>query len=208
MEIVLQNISKSFNKDLIFGGITLKINKNEPLAIVGNNGSGKSTLLQLIASQLYPTSGSIIYTVNNQIIHPDKIYPYISYAAPYQELMEELTLEEHLKFHTQFRALKNNLSEKEVVDILQLRNHTKKPIAKFSSGMKQKVKLGLAILSETPYLFLDEPVSNLDSGAIAWYKETLKNYLDNRIVIISSNHHPDEIFCCNHQLDVRAYKNK
>jgi ABC-type multidrug transport system ATPase subunit len=206
VKIILTNVAKKYHKEWIFKNLNYEITPNKPLGIVGNNGSGKSTLLQLIASLTYPTQGNIKYYLNNKTINEDKLYLLSSFAAPYQELLEELTLIEHVKFHLKFKSFRNNLSVNQFIELINLSLHQNKPVYNFSSGMKQRLKLGLAILSDTPFLFLDEPTSNLDNDGIAWFKNILSNHLTHRITLISSNHHPDELFCCTQFIDVREYK--
>ena len=72
--------------------------------------------------------------------------------------------------------------------------------------MKQRVKLGLAILSDCPILLLDEPTSNLDKNAIDWYQNLIKNNLENRIVLVASNNQKDESFFCEKELNIEEYK--
>lgn len=207
MTITLNNLGKKFNKEWIFRGVNFQFDVNKPVAIVGNNGSGKSTLLQLVGSLTYSSEGSIEYKVDGKILHPDKVYQYMSFAGPYQELMEELSLKEHVEFHLKFRKLINNISVADFINKINLGKHADKSVYQFSSGMKQRLKLGLAILSDTPLLLLDEPISNLDAETILWYRNLLSENVTNRTLIISSNHNTDEIFICNQQIDVREYKN-
>lgn len=72
--------------------------------------------------------------------------------------------------------------------------------------MKQRVRLALAILSDTPILFLDEPTSNLDKKGIDWYNELIQKYTSNPIVIVCSNHQKHEYEFCKQQLLVEDYK--
>ena len=73
--------------------------------------------------------------------------------------------------------------------------------------MKQRLKLGLAILADTPVLLLDEPVSNLDKTAIDWYQKLITAYTANRTVIVCSNAINEEHFFCTKTIDVSNYKN-
>ena len=72
--------------------------------------------------------------------------------------------------------------------------------------MKQKVRLALAILSNTPLLLLDEPTSNLDKKAIDWYQNLINNYSQNRLIIVCSNQQEYEYTCCNKQLQIEEFK--
>jgi ABC-type multidrug transport system ATPase subunit len=72
--------------------------------------------------------------------------------------------------------------------------------------MKQRLKLALAICTETPLLLLDEPTTNLDLQGATWYRELLLKYGINRTVIIATNVEEDYIFFCDKQLNIINYK--
>jgi ABC-type multidrug transport system ATPase subunit len=192
MTIELKNIGKKFNKDWLFQHLNYTFNIGESHAITGFNGSGKSTLLQIIAGFIIPSEGEI---VNKEEENTDNAFKNISIAAPYLELIEEMTATEFLHFHLQFKTYINNISIQEILNIVQLTNAANKQIRYFSSGMKQRLKLGQAFFSDTNVLLLDEPCSNLDKQGISLYQLLIKNYTTNRLVIICSNDDAEYSFC-------------
>ena len=99
------------------------------------------------------------------------------------------------------------MNTSEVIKILELDKAKHKAIKYFSSGMKQRLKLGLAILANTQLLLLDEPCSNLDKAGITWYKQIVKQNEANRIIIVCSNHQENEYEFCKRELDLLQYKN-
>jgi ABC-type multidrug transport system ATPase subunit len=204
--IELSSIGRRFNREWIFRGINLTLLENKKLAILGSNGSGKSTLLQIISGHLSPSEGIINYQFNSDKTEIDEVYKYIGFAAPYMEVIEEFTLTEFLIFHNKFKPFINNYSEKEIVDILQLNNASKKEIRNFSSGMKQRVKLACALLSDVPVILLDEPASNLDKQSVQWYRNLIETYADNKMILVCSNHQPDEFDFCKEELVIEDYK--
>lgn len=204
--IELINIGRRFNRDWIFRGINLTITGNNKIAILGSNGSGKSTLLQIISGHLSPSEGEINYQFNSKKIEADEIYKSIGFAAPYMEVIEEFKLIEFLSFHKKFKPFINNFSEKEIIETIQLENSKEKEIRNFSSGMKQRVKLACAILSDIPVILLDEPASNLDKQSILWYRNLIEGYAKNKIVIVCSNRQQEEFDFCERQLVIEDYK--
>jgi ABC-type multidrug transport system ATPase subunit len=76
----------------------------------------------------------------------------------------------------------------------------------FSSGMKQRLKLALAILSDTPLLLLDEPASNLDTEAIAWYRALLRDHVGQRTMVVASNRQLQEHDVCTAAIEIGDYK--
>lgn len=205
MEIVLENAGKRFNHNWIFRNLTYTFSLPGSYVILGPNGSGKSTLLQLLAGSNLPSEGSVKYFLDKKEVEAGAIYKKVSIAVPYLELIEEFTLEEHLKFHFQFKKTSNDLSIKEIKDLIEIADHGN-PIKYFSSGMKQRVKLALALCSKTPLLFLDEPTSNLDAKGIAWYQQLVKHFTNDRITIVCSNQVEHEYHFCNHQIKIDDYK--
>ncbi len=152
MQISLNNIGKRYNYEWIFRGVNHEFNSNENYVILGSNGSGKSTLLQVIGGNLSHSEGEIGYLINDTKIASEQIFEHIAIATPYQQLFEEFTLKEAFEFHRKFKPLKANISTNEAIELLEFNNVTNKEIRHFSSGMKQRAKLGLAILSDTPLL--------------------------------------------------------
>jgi len=205
MKITLENIGKKYNREWIFKGINLEFSSPSSYVISGGNGSGKSTLLKVISGFNSPTKGKIIYN-ENEIIPVENIYAKVAYTSPYISVFEEYNIEELFNFYTKFKSLKNNISHQEFVETIELPHAKNKAIKHFSSGMKQRVKLGLAILSDTPILLLDEPTSNLDQNAINWYKNLIQNNLDNRLVFVASNNQKDEFFFCEDEILIENYK--
>ena len=202
MQITINNLGKKFGSEWIFRNLSYQINTNDKLVILGANGSGKSTLLQIISGFVSPNEGELIYKLNQTLIEQEKLKNSISFASPYLQLVEDFTLTETIEHSAIFKPFANHLQTKDITELIEL-SHTKdKFIKQFSSGMKQRLKLGLAILSDTPLILLDEPVSNLDKDAINWYKKLIKNYSVNRTVIICSNNIEEEYFLCDKKLNV------
>ena len=200
-QISLIDAGKRFNKDWIFQSLNVEFEQGQHYALIGNNGSGKSTLLQILSGYTTLSKGSIEW--NNA--DSQTAYDQISIAAPYLELVEELTTIEHFKFHATFKSLVDTLSIQEMIQLIGLENATHKQIRYFSSGMKQRLKLALAIFSTSPILLLDEPCSNLDKEGYALYKELIQKYAMHKLIIVGSND-PEEYTFCTQQINLMDYK--
>jgi ABC-type multidrug transport system ATPase subunit len=205
MTIHLQNAGKRYFLDWIFRGMNFSFNNGLRYAVLGPNGSGKSTLLKVLSGHLSLSKGVISFENQGKKIEPDEVYRHVSYAAPYIELIEEFTLEEALRFHAGLKPLLPGFSPAQLYDLLDLPRARSKEIRFFSSGMKQRVKLALAICSDTPILLLDEPATNLDVQGVEWYKSLVAEYAADRLVVIASNDPHDAEFCPLH-LDILDYK--
>jgi ABC-type multidrug transport system ATPase subunit len=206
VQIVVDRIGKKFVREWIVRGATFELLTGHSYVFVGPNGSGKSTCLQLLTG-MFPVSEGIITYIGDsgKQIGIDDWYKYLVIAAPYMELVEEFTLREHVEFHMTFKPFKNNISAEDFEKFIQLPHATNKFVRHFSSGMKQRLKLGLALMSDVPVVFLDEPTSNLDAQGIDWYLENVSALNKNQIVILGSNVAQEYEFCEN-IISVSAFK--
>jgi len=206
MRVTLQQVSKSFGRETVIKDVDRVFEPGSRTAILGPNGSGKSTLLQLIGGFSIPTKGTITHELNGKVIEQEHVYRHISIAAPYMSLYEELSLGEAIASHRRFKSLRGNLSVEEVARIAMLEKHLEKPVRDFSSGMKQRLKLALAVLSDTSLLLLDEPMSNLDTKGSAWYAELMAAHSTARTLVVASNRQEAEIAMCGSAVEVERWK--
>lgn len=194
MIVSLQNISKRFNYEWIFRDVNHTFTSADPCAIIGPNGSGKSTLLKVIAGQLTPSAGNVIYTKEQQIPQ-EAVFAEVSYAAPYLDIIEEFTLTEMVQFHFAFKKMQHGMDHRSVIELSGLSKHKHKQIKTYSSGMRQRVKLILAFCADTPLIILDEPTTNLDAEGVAWYLYCIEQCCKGRIVLVGSNQEREFSFC-------------
>ena len=204
MNISLNNVGRRFNKEWIFKNIDYTFKQGEKYAVLGPNGSGKSTLLSVLLGSLTLSEGEIGYS-HPETIRVEDVYQYISFAAPYLDLVEEFTLQETIDFHFQFKAYADGLNATEVLSLLGLKKSQDKALKHFSSGMKQRTKLALACCANTPLLFLDEPTSNLDAQGVDWYLQLIEKFALNKMVVVGSNQEHEYGFCKN-LLSISDYK--
>lgn len=207
MEVLLQNISKRFQYEWIFKNLNLSIPSGSHWAITGSNGSGKSTLLKCISGIQPITEGKILYQLAGTDIAAEDVYRHIVISAPYLELPEEFTLTEFLKFHFGFKKAKPNLSLQQMVETMYLNGQENKTISQFSSGMKQRLKLGICFFSQANLILLDEPTSNLDERGVNWYLHLIQHFSQNATIFVCSNDKREYGFC-NDRIEIEAFKQK
>ena len=203
MQISLTNAGKRFNREWIFRGFTFEFAAPKKYAITGPNGSGKSTLLQVISGSLTHSEGLIQFANGQSVTEAEQHFKCVSIAAHYLELIEEMTANEFLAFHTQFKPL--SITAAEALQITNLSNAANKQIRYYSSGMKQRLKLAQAFFSASPVLLLDEPTTNLDREGIELYLHLIDNHTAGKLVIISSNV-TEEYQFCDEIISIRNYK--
>jgi ABC-type multidrug transport system fused ATPase/permease subunit len=195
------------NKELIFNGLNISINKGQTVALVGLSGSGKSTLIKLLLG-FYPViSGKIVVAGKSLSEHKlSELRNIISYV-PQDSYIFNGTIEENIRYGNL------NSSIEEIVDaakaanvhefIMQLPNKYKTKVgergSRLSGGQKQRIAIARAILKDSPILLLDEATSALDSKAEQQVKIALENIMKNRTTIIiahrlSTVENSDEIY--------------
>lgn len=205
MQICLEGVGKKFQREWIFKNVDFTFGENRAYALTGANGSGKSTLLLLLSALILPSRGTLLYRQKQRTLDHEMVYQHLTLAAPYQELIEELTLGELLEFHFALKKPRESLSIAAIVQKMRLQNAYHKYIHQFSSGMKQRLKLGLALYSDSQLTLLDEPCTNLDAENTQWYQQEIKEVLGQRLIVIASNQRHEYDFC-DEVIDIVRFK--
>lgn len=201
----LQQAGKKFHGEWIFRNLNLQLEACGRIGITGVNGSGKSTLLQILSGYQSLQEGRLRWFQDKNELPQDCLFKHLSVAAPYIDLPEEYSLVELIGFIAAFKPFRTGLDAGEIIRLLDLQSPNK-PIRHFSSGMKQRVKTGLAILSAAPLLLLDEPLSNMDEAGAAWYADLLKEHAPEKSIVVCSNNNAAELVCCTARIDLADFK--
>lgn len=206
MTISLSDAGKRFNYDWIFRHVNYTFRSGMKYAIVGPNGSGKSTLLQALAGYSWLSEGRLEATdPTGQSVSDDKLFTHVALAAPYLEVVEEMRLMEFWTFQSTFCPFLPGHTAESICERLGLSSSRDKQIRYFSSGMKQRVKLGQALFSAKPIVLLDEPCTNLDAAGMELYRELITELTAQKILVVCSNDE-QEIRSCSERLDIRNFK--
>ncbi len=207
VEIICTNLSKSFSGKTIFKNLSFKISTAQSLTITGRNGSGKSTLIKILSSLIRSSGGSFSINVNGNAIANENHYLSIGMFSPYLNLYEELTGLENLQFFYRLKSgsdydpgRSNFVLEK--VGLFEKRNELFK---NYSSGMKQRLKLAFAVISNPKILLMDEPRTNLDRSGIDLISEIAAEQKEKGILIIATNDEDDRELC-DDTLNIEDYK--
>lgn len=206
LHIQLEGIGKKYGSEWIFKNINLNLNSGDKIVLLGGNGSGKSTLLQIISGYVLPNAGKVFLKNADKTEEAENYKNHLSIATPYLELVEDYTLGELIEHCAVYKPFINNLTTKEIIEIAELKHAENKHIKNYSSGMKQRAKLTLAILADCPLLLLDEPASNLDKNAVDWYNKLIHQYASHKTIVVCSNSVKEEFSFCDKELNVMNYK--
>lgn len=202
MNIILEGISKRFKRNWIFRDLSKEFISGNSYAFIGNNGSGKSTLLKTIAGFEHATLGNIHYSLTEKSIHKSDFTDYFTFCSPYQELIREMKLSEFLDFH---EKMTGKLEKEELLKTVNLAGNEDKLIDNFSSGMVQRLKLGITFFTERPVILLDEPTSTLDPAGKEIFNQLFARNKAQKLIIMASNEE-SEYSLCDDVLRIEDYK--
>ncbi len=195
----LKNISKTIGTQLILNNISLQVNANELVSILGPSGSGKSTLLQIIGLLTDFQSGTItLEDINyNQLSESDKVpirNKKLGFVFQFHNLLGEFTCEENIKFPLLIRG--NSISNEEetyfqfICEKLNILPLIKKYPSQLSGGEQQRIAVARALINRPTLLLADEPTGNLDNkNAENLYDlfVELKSELNQSIIMVTHN---------------------
>lgn len=207
MKIQIKEVSKRYALDWIIRRANFDFDQNIIYGIAGQNGSGKSTLLQIISGYLTPSEGTIMYTHEGKTIDRSLIYKSISFTGPYVDLIESYTVSELFNFYIKFKTILPEIGIAEFISLSNTGKHKNKSLQNFSSGMKQRVQLLLALVTQVPIILLDEPSSFLDLDNKHWFHKNLKRFSKDRMVIITSND-PDDLAQCHQVIQLEEMQSR
>lgn len=187
LKITARHLGKKYGNNRLFKNLDLDFEQPGNYAITGFNGSGKSTLLLCLAGFITPTEGHVTWALPDRKNKINDLYKHFAFCSPALTLFEELSLLELMEFHAAF--VPSFKKEKALAKLEQygLQKAKNKPVAGFSSGMKQRLKLLLAFENDVPVLFLDEPCSNLDEPGVLLFQQEIQQINAQKLIIVATN---------------------
>ena len=154
-----------FGRRRLFDGLSVAVEPGAPLAVVGANGAGKSSLLLVLAGLLAPTGGTVQLEVGGRAVAARDRPRAVGYVAPALELYDVLTARETLDFLARARSLPRRAERVgAVLAQVGLADRADEPVAAFSTGMRQRLRIATALVHDPPVLLLDEPGATLDAA--------------------------------------------
>jgi len=191
--LVAEDVGHRFGTLLLFRHMSFSVSAGETLAVTGANGAGKSTLLRILAGVLAPKAGSISLTVDGDDVGRDRRPQYVGLVAPGVGVYGDLTAQENLAFLSQVARLSN--AEERIDRVLQrigLADRADDSVSTFSSGMRQRLKYGAALLTDPVLLLLDEPSANLDAEGRELVEDVVTTQRRNRRLLVVATNRREE----------------
>lgn len=188
MELILEDIQKSFDEKKVLKGASFTFEKGRIYGLLGRNGAGKTTLFNCISREIPYENGTVVLRENGEEIPMD--YDKIGYAFSMPVLPEFLTGYEFIKFFLDINQKKRKESKtiEEYADMVSLDRADLDCLLKgYSHGMKNKMQMLCLLISRPPVLLLDEPLTSLDVVAAHEMKEMLLDMKKDHIIILSTH---------------------
>lgn len=190
MDVIVENLTKSFGFQKAIDSVSFTVKKGEILGFLGPNGAGKTTTMKIMSCYLHPDYGNIFF--GKYSIHKNayKIRQLTGYLPEHNPLYEEMNVIDFLNFIAKIHNIPHYKIISRVMDMIRmcgLENEKHKNIRELSKGYRQRVGLAQALIHDPEVLILDEPTTGLDPNQIIEIRELIKNIGREKTVIMSSH---------------------
>ena len=190
--ISVQNLSKSFGQERVLKNVSRDFEKGKIHGIVGNNGSGKTVLMKCICGFLIPDGGSI--TVNGERVGVDVDFPRdMGLIIETPGFLPNVTGIKNLEI---LASLNKKIGLREIAASMRrvgLDPLMKKPVGKYSLGMRQRLGIAQAIMEDPALLILDEPLNGLDKHGVREMRQLIKGLKEQGKTILLASHNQGDI---------------
>ena len=196
MKLEVKNLVKKFKSTIAVNNISLEIEKNNTLGLLGPNGCGKTTSIGMMLGLITPTSGEIfIDSVKLNSENRINLLSLMNFASPYVELPKKLTVRQNLEVYARLYGVINKVERiEELVEDLNLSKFLDKNTGELSSGQKNRVSLAKSLINKPKLLFLDEPTASLDPDVGDFVREYLEKYKNkNELTMLLASHNMKEV---------------
>jgi ABC-2 type transport system ATP-binding protein len=197
--VIVKDLEKRFGDFIAVNRISFEVAKGEIFGFLGPNGSGKSTTIRMLCGILTPTAGTGMVAGFDLRTETEKIKAHIGYMSQKFSLYEDLTVEENITFYSGIYRIppeKKKERKEWVIEMAGLKEHRHSQTAILSSGWKQRLALGCAILHEPPIIFLDEPTSGVDPISRRQFWDLIYELSSKGVTVFVTTHYMDEAEYC------------
>ena len=191
-ELIVDHVSLQIKKAKLLNDVCLTLHSGKVYGLRGRNGSGKTVLMKCICGFMKPTEGKI--ALDGKVIHKD-----VDFLPSAGIIIEEPGF---FPNYSGFRNLKilagihNKITDEKIrqaMELVGLDPSMKKPVGKYSLGMRQRLGIAQAMMEDPDILIIDEPTNGLDEDGVEWFRQFIRKQKENGKMILIASHSKEDI---------------
>jgi len=189
IKIEVRNLGKAYRGVQALKDFNLTLSPGI-LGLLGPNGAGKSTLMRMLATITKPTEGTILWKGQDVVKDPEALRPVLGYLPQDFGVYPNLSAQEFLEYMAAIKGMSGKKTSRRISDLLDLvnlRDASRRPLGGYSGGMRQRVGIAQALLNDPQLLIVDEPTVGLDPEERVRFRNLLSDLSGERIVILSTH---------------------
>jgi ABC-2 type transport system ATP-binding protein len=194
--ILAHNLTKRFDDFIAVDHISFSINAGDVVGYLGPNGSGKTTTIRMLLGLLQPSEGGASVLGYDIVRQSEQVRQRVGYMSQKFALYHDLTVGENLAFYAGLYGIRERARLEEVLDVIGLSTLEAERVSDLSTGWRQRLALGIAIVHQPRLLFLDEPTSGVDPTARRAFWDLIYELVGRGVTALVTTHYMDEAEYC------------
>jgi ABC-2 type transport system ATP-binding protein len=194
--IIVENLTRKFGNFVAVDHINFEVQAGEVIGYLGPNGSGKTTTIRMLLGLLKPSEGSATVLGYDVFKQSEEIRARVGYMSQKFAIYDDLTTLENLTFYGGVYGIKDKARIQHTLELVGLKGHENTLTRDMSTGWRQRLSLGIALVHEPKLLFLDEPTSGVDPTARRAFWDLIYELAEGGVTILVTTHYMDEAEYC------------
>lgn len=196
MVLEVKNLTKLYKNGRGVRDISLTVDKGEVLGLLGPNGSGKTTTMKAICGLVQHSEGAVVISGIDAFSHHEKAMMKTGSLIEAPALFDHMTAYANMKMAARYHPGVDDARIEQTLTMCGMEKYGKDKVGTFSLGMRQRIGLALALLSDPELLILDEPANGLDIEGMVYIREVVKRTAETGTAVLISSHLAHEIELC------------
>lgn len=194
--IVVENLTRKFGDFVAVDHINFEVQSGEVIGYLGPNGSGKTTTIRMLLGLLKPSDGKATVLGYDVFKQSEEIRARVGYMSQKFAIYDDLTTLENLTFYGGVYGITDKARIQHTLELVGLKGHESTLTKDMSTGWRQRLSLGIALVHEPKLLFLDEPTSGVDPTARRAFWDLIYELAEGGVTILVTTHYMDEAEYC------------
>jgi len=193
--IEADGLVKTFGDNRAVDGVDLRVRTGTVYGVLGPNGAGKTTTISMLATLLRPDGGSARVFGHDVLREPHTVRQLIGVTGQYASVDEKISGIENLIVFGRLLGLGHRAAKakgEQLLEAFDLADAAKRPVEKYSGGMRRRLDLASSLISQPPLIFLDEPTTGLDPRTRGQMWEVIRGLVTNGSTVLLTTQYLDE----------------